>query len=197
MNKILEQKIDSEPTVLKQDLKERGWTDSMVKKFYPVPFQIKKRSGGGKYNLYILSKVEEIEKTDQFKQALEKSCEYRERAEKGNDTKYERVSNEAEEILKDFTVREIEYEKLKLLALESKNLHRQDKGNYSDFQLNPQNETRIISNYIRHELTNYDYLLSSLEGKAFYYEIVKSEIEYRIRKVYPFYESNDRPAFHF
>ena len=74
MNKILEQKIDSEPTVLKQDLKERGWTDSMVKKFYPVPFQIKKRSGGGKYNLYILSKVEEIEKTDQFKQALEKSC---------------------------------------------------------------------------------------------------------------------------
>lgn len=72
------EKIDKKTgkvTVLKTDLKERGWTDSIIKKLYPEPEKEKKLHGLNQTcKIYFLEKVEEIEKTEEFQKLKEKAA---------------------------------------------------------------------------------------------------------------------------
>ena len=83
--------VQKEEYVVKSTLKERGWTEALIKKFYPIPDKTKPNpyysSAAAPMKLYSLRKVEEIEKTDEFKKKLESAQKRQAAAETAIDTK--------------------------------------------------------------------------------------------------------------
>lgn len=169
----------------KTQLKERGWTESMMKR---MELQADKTGRNPCFKnaplmlLYSKEKIENIESSEKFKELLDRSLNRRNGAKKAIETKTKKLLDYADSV--DIQIRYLSDVTLTKMAIKSYNDWNFRKGKekvtiYSDEVF----LERIKNNYIRHELTNYDEILSEIKGKvgknnAYY--IIRNKVEERI-----------------
>lgn len=151
--------------IIMKELIERGWTKSIVAKFYPDHEKYWYKRDKVCY-LYCVSIVEKIEATEEFKKAVEKSIVRRNTANKSRDER----NNKLIDIINGMDIR-IPFKDLNDLKREAiksweewntwKLLEgRKVESTKWEPGFNTEDTKRITCNYIRHELTNYDEMLS-------------------------------------
>lgn len=151
--------------IIMKALIERGWTKSIVKKFYPDHEEHWYKSDKVCY-LYCLSIVKRIEASEDFKKAIVKSDVRRQTARKSRDER----NNKLIEIINGMNIRvptkNIDYLKREAIkAWEAWNTWKLMEGRRVEStkwepNYNSEESKRITCNYIRHELTNYDEMLA-------------------------------------
>ena len=157
------QKLDEK--IIMKELIRRGWTKTIIKKFYPNHEEHWYRKDRV-YYLYCLSFVNKIENSDEFKKAMQKTILRREGI---NKKKQDKLAKDLEfiENMKIF-VPEKPISVLKknaIRAWENWNKLKESEGRYVESTIweNPidsEETKRITCNYIRHELTNYEKILN-------------------------------------
>ncbi|MCL5803437.1 MAG: hypothetical protein M1529_06425 [Candidatus Thermoplasmatota archaeon] len=181
----------------KSKLKERGWTETMIKKFLRYPDQevsnpIYKSASSMK--LYSIKRIEKAEQSEDF-------IIYKKKAEKRSRTMKDITTSKKEKLLEKIDLMEF---KIKIISMDS--LLNNAIRNYNDFHESKSIEfgkydfipvtnnseekflERIMVNYVRHRLTTYDRQLEMLAGKIGVREAVlkiKCRIFDEISKSYP------------
>jgi hypothetical protein len=165
------------------ELKQRGWTEGLIKKFLPKPDETKTNpivKSAAPMKLYKIKRVERIEKSEKFIKAMESISKRKAAARKAVETKTAKTIEWANSV--NFNVPTFSKDKLERNAI----YHYQQ---YHDTIIcGPIDEdfiNRISTNYIRHECTKYDRILDSLYGsvgKQKAYDIIKEKINQEIRK---------------
>ena len=182
-------------------LKERGWTDTMIKKFLGEPDATRDNPHfkcAVPMKLYELKRVEKVEKRKTFVAAQEASAPRKYSAAKGVATKREKAMEYARTV--SIHVPTMNYDKLVKEACWSYNeWHEYDRRGYhneyftpADVDSDPVFLHRITMNYLRHECTSYEQELYKLFGKTGVHEahdILQRRINDEIRRIYP--ELND------
>jgi len=148
----------------------RKWTDRLIKKYMPVPDEIRNNPYYGqasKMKLYKISRVESIEKNEQFLIDFQKTILRRKSSLKMVETKKDNLLIQISEF--PISVEIIpRYELIPLVIDNYNNYKNKDhfKG-YSTFRDFDQSKLeKLTVNYIRHELTPYDYYLKLIESKV-------------------------------
>lgn len=164
------------------ELKQRGWTDGLIKKFLPKPDETKTNpivKSAAPMKLYKIKRVERIEKSEKFIKEMENISRRKIAARKAVETKTAKTIEWANSIK--INVPSIDKDKLLRKAIYHYN-------QYHDTYIGSIDEdfaNRISTNYIRHECTNYDRVLDSLYGmvgrdKA--YDIIKGKVNQEIKE---------------
>ncbi|WP_061236413.1 hypothetical protein [Leptospira santarosai] len=178
-------------------LKERiGWTDVALSRFLGEPDKIETNPTYKKaapMKLYSLSRVLEVERSDQFKEFIEKNRKRISGRIRTVEKQKEMLKESIEKI--EITVKQYPKEVLIKNAILSYNSKKQLQG--FDEMANDSDSwdfvRRITENYVRHELTHYDETIMSLYskvGKLRAYERLKELITKKIYEVYPWLKSN-------
>lgn len=169
-------------------LKRNGWTKKAIDLFYPkpekeVPNPNYKKAAPMK--LYLQSKVSEIEKTQDFLLFVEKNQKRRDGAKKAVSTKIDKLFKyvndlniDVPDIPKDELIKKAcshfnarkEYEKEKHQEWAYKNYEEHQMEEDPDFSLAyPDSDirflARISTNYLRHNMTDYEKILTQMGGK--------------------------------
>lgn len=187
--------MDKKEYITKTQLKERGWTDSIIKKMdlkhdmeKDNPFY--KKSAPMK--LYSINKIKKIEKTKTFQELYKKVLKRKKSAQKSVKTKKEKILQFANDV--DIKIDYMDDKKLTRAAIESYNSWNYNRpsvlfGNVhfepASFDSDEDFLHRIKNNYIRHKLTNYDDILIQIKskvGKSEAYELIKNRVEERIQE---------------
>ena len=206
--KMFERKQESD-YICKSTLKERGWTDSIIKKLNVQPDKLADNPHYKKapqMKLYLIEKIKQIEQTSEFKELIKKSEKRKKSAKTTVITRKNNLINYIKYLLID--IPEIDETELTHLAIEHYNQHKRDVS-FEVYQYNPERSNkideqiiklndiknlsleflnRIKVNYIRHELSDYDEYLDELYkqiGKEEAYILLKNRILDEISKVYP------------
>jgi len=184
----------------KTDLLKSGWSSSMIEKLYGKPDKTKRNSfyyNGPPISLYLITKIEMIEKTEEYKLLKEKFDKRSSKIKLSIDKQKKDFLNQ---ISNNITIESIE-EQIKNSysykhsyvvndAIESyNNFH----SYFDDFEIVSINSDkdfleRITVNYIRHNLTNYeDELLKTFNkfGKHEVINLIKYNVLIAISNVYP------------
>jgi hypothetical protein len=150
-------------------LKERGWTDSIVKKMNLLPDKLAKNPHylkAAPMKLYLVSGIEELEKSEQFCNLITKSQSRKEGAKKAVETKIAKLYKYVETV-----PIEIEFVPEPQVTIDAINAyndwHDYDFDNYTNSVTLNSDELflmRIRGNYIRHNLTNYEEILAVIKG---------------------------------
>jgi hypothetical protein len=188
-----ESKIDKK-YISKAGLKARGWTDSMIRRLLGDPDLTVRNPYYRKapeMKLYLIERVNRIEGSDIFLELKEKSMKRREAMKKVAKMKESELLKYVDSI--EIEVEKMEIEKIKKLAIENYNFHQGEIDHienmiFSEKDLDNAFLSRIMVNYIRHNLTNYEDLLEELEGKVGKinaYIKLKNKILKKIAEVYP------------
>lgn len=183
----------------KTQLKERSWTESLIKKYLKneTPREFPGRYRKQPQKCYLISVVENIEKLDEFKEDLEKSKKRSIAAMMGAETRKDKNLDILYSHLDSIQIEVWKDKKLVREALQSKRNWYECTGQYDygtdinsvdDATLN-----RWVVNFIRHNLTSYDdYLdeiVSGKTGASDMYDILKDEVLERIGEKYPKYKN--------
>lgn len=164
------------------ELKQRGWTDGLIKKFLPKPDETKTNpivKSAAPMKLYKIKRVERIEKSEKFIKEMENISRRKIAARKAVETKTAKTVEWANSIK--FNVPTLnKYKLLKKAIYHYEQFHDTCVGSIDD-----EFAARISTNYIRHECTNYDRVLDSLYGmvgrdKA--YDIIKGKVNQEIKE---------------
>jgi hypothetical protein len=162
------------------ELKRRGWTEGMIKKFLPKPDETKTNpivKCAAPMKLYKIKRVERIEKSEKFIKAMESISKRKAAARKAVETKTAKTIEWANSIK--FNVPTFNRDKLQKKAIyHYEQFHDTCVGSIDD-----EFAARISTNYIRHECTNYERVLGALGGKvgrAKAYEIIKGKVNQAI-----------------
>jgi hypothetical protein len=165
------------------ELKQRGWTEGLIKKFLPKPDETKTNpivKSAAPMKLYKIKRVERIEKSEKFIKAMESISKRKAAARKAVETKTAKTIEWANSV--NFNVPTFSKDKLERNAI----YHYQQ---YHDTiicgSIDEDFINRISTNYIRHECTKYDRIIDSLYGsvgKQKAYDIIKEKINQEIRK---------------
>lgn len=182
----------------KATLKEEyGFTDSMIKKLMP-PCELTKPNpyykSASPMQLWSADTVDKIVNSAEYKTALEKASKRKSSAQKALKTKAENLKSKIYAEAESLEVEQIPFAQAVEQALRSKVAHysfyRDD--DYGDdfgvYSADEQTKHRWTVNYIRHHLTNYDYvcgLLSKKVGKDEAYLILSGVIYKKIAEAYP------------
>lgn len=159
----------AQPMLTRAALKERGWTDTLIRRYLGEPDALKRNPhyrSAAPVQLYILSRVEGAEATPEFQNASEKSRRRREGAKRAADTKRVNLlgSLEAAEV----EVPEMPRDRLVRAACDHYNDHQSARGRWDFDSATPDSTPtfieRITVNYLRHSLTDYEHLLGDLFG---------------------------------
>ena len=177
--------------ITKTDLiSKRKWTDALIKKYMPVPDEIRNNPHYGrasKMKLYKISRVESIEKNEYFLIDFQKTILRRKSSAKMVETKKDNLLIEISEL--PISVEFIPRNELVPLVIDNYNKNKDDNKGYSSFRDFDQSKLeRLTVNYIRHELTPYDYylkLIVSKVGKKEGYRLLKERIYNCISESYP------------
>lgn len=199
---------DKEKYYCKSDLTTyRGWTQSMIKKLLGKPDAEKtnpKYRCAAPMQLYKASRVEKIERTDEFKSLQEKAMKRRATSRRVVNVKYDETINHVRNV----KIIIPEYSERELLnrACNHYNAYHWDKmmmcmycGYDYDYQKATldSNKTflyRIATNYLRHQCTKYEDELDRLFGKIGKenaYHILKQRINDAIYKTYPYLKETE------
>ena len=176
--------------ITKTDLiSKRKWTDALIKKYMPVPDEIRNNPHYGqasKMKLYKISRVESIEKNEQFLIDFQKTILRRKSSLKMVETKKDNLLIEIFEL--PISVEIIPRNELVPLVIDDYN----DRNYYKDYltlrDLDQSKLERLTVNYIRHQLTSYDYylkLIVSKVGKKEGYRLLIERIYNCISESYP------------
>ena len=176
--------------ITKTDLiSKRKWTDALLKKYMTEPDLIKNNPHYGqasKMKLYKISRVESIEKNEQFLIDFQKTILRRKSSAKMVETKKDNLLIEIFEL--PISVEFIPRNKLVPLVIDDYN----DRNYYKDYltlrDLDQSTLERLTVNYIRHQLTSYDQclgLIFSKVGKKEGYRLLKERIYKCISESYP------------
>lgn len=163
----------------KTKLKERGWTDSLIKKFLPNPDKEIKNphyKSAPSIKLYEENRIKELEKSSSFKIMFVDVVKKKVSAQKAVETKKEKLIN---------YINLLEFE---LVTLEKDLLYQKAIQHYNDYQnyldnLNGERNNwesnqkatiksekiflnRLAVNYARHQLTHYEDILEDVFGKV-------------------------------
>jgi hypothetical protein len=177
-------------------LKERGWTEGLIKKFMPEPCKtMTNRVYRSKppYRLYGEARVAGIETTKDWKEAAAIAAGRRKAALIAAETKRAELMAAIDRL--EIEVPQMGSDKLIQLACDNYNRHKLDLFCERGYEFTPATKDsapqfleRISVNYLRHELTNYETLLARTYGKVgvreAYYEIAK-KVYSAIASAYP------------
>ena len=165
------------------ELKQRGWTEGLIKKFLPKPDETKTNpivKSAAPMKLYKIKRVERIEKSERFIKEMENISMRKIAARKAVETKTAKTIEWANTV------------KINVPTFSKDKLERNAIYHYQQYHdtiiCGPIDEdfiNRISTNYIRHECTKYDRILDSLYGsvgKQKAYDIIKEKINQEIRK---------------
>jgi hypothetical protein len=154
-------------------LKERGWTEALVKKFLDPPDATRPNphyKSAPPMRLYTASRVEAAESCEDWRRAAERS---RVRSETGKAV----AARKAAELVKEaeqlpITVTRLPLDQLQKRAIASYNAFHEEllweRGHdyeKADAQSDPAFLSRITVNYVRHHLTAYDTHLEEVAGR--------------------------------
>lgn len=194
-----DRKINRDDFYNKTQLKERDWTETLIKKYlkdetiYEFP---------GKYRCqpqkcYLKSVVEKIEELETFKQDLEKAQKRSARMLEVAETKREKNIKDLKNHLQSIKIKDLDDQKLIKQTMQAKKnwysyTEQYEYESVSADSVDKDTLERWIVNYIRHNLTSYDkYLEKVIKGKigsAEMYSILKKDILYKIAEKYPKYK---------
>lgn len=173
------------------DLKrERGWTDTSIKKFAPIPDHFVKNphyKSAAPMRLYRVSRIREIEATPEFQDYMEKSMRRRQGAQQAIETKREKTMDIA------WTM-PIHVEVVPNVIDEAIATYNEWKIEHDDWDKRVSSDTdqnvleRIAVNHIRHNLTTYEchlYEIQGLVGNDEAYRILKGRVLQEIGAAYP------------
>ena len=162
------------------ELRQRGWTEGLIKKFLPKPDETKTNPivrSAAPMKLYKIKRVEKIEKSEKFIKEMESISKRKAAARKAIETKTARTIDWANSV------------KINVPTLDKDKLLKKAKYHYEQFHdtsvgsVDNEFASRISTNYIRHECTNYDRVLGALDGmvgRAKAYEIIKGKVNQTI-----------------
>lgn len=196
-----------EPMMTQTDLLYDGWTKTMIKKLLPEP--ILKRNPryacAPEMKLWKKADIEAIMLSDEYQIEKAKADKRKKAANKAIDTKLEKTEAKLQKNIDDIVVEKIPLSELRALTLEerdayysSRNLEYLGTAKYADAET----IERWMVNYIRHELTNYNYDLFHMQGlvgchEAYYdykvavmnkiadtYPELKDECERQIQRIF-------------
>ena len=141
----------------------RKWTDRLIKKYMPVPDEIRNNPHYGRASemkLYKISRVESIEKNEQFLIDFQKTMLRRKSSEKMVETKKDNLLIQISEF--PISVEIIPRYELVPLVIDDYN----NRNYYKDYltlrDLDQSTLERLTVNYIRHQLTEYEYHLYTI-----------------------------------
>ena len=167
----------------------RKWTDRLIKKYMPVPDEIRKNPHYGRASemkLYKISRVESIEKNEHFLIDFQKTILRRKSSLKMVETKKDNLLIQISEL--PISVEIIPRYELIPLVIDAYN----DRNYYKDYltlrDLDQSKLEKLTVNYIRHQLTSYDQclgLIFSKVGKKEGYRLLKERIYKCISESYP------------
>lgn len=168
--------VNSKPTYLTVPaLKERGWTEAMVKRFLGEPDQFRdnpRYRSAAPMRLYAAQRVEEAESSIDFAEMKSKSGTRSNSAKKAAETRRGQLLAEVEAMT--VHVRVLDATKLLRDAVASYNFRKEEyafERGYFDYQpatvkSDPDFLSRIQVNYARHHLSKYDRHLEDVAGKT-------------------------------
>ena len=167
----------------------RKWTERLIKKYMPVPDEIRNNPHYGRASemkLYKISRVESIEKNEHFLIDFQKTILRRKSSAKMVETKKDNLLIEISEL--PISVEFIPRNELVPLVIDDYN----DRNYYKDYltlrDLDQSTLERLTVNYIRHQLTSYDQclgLIFSKVGKKEGYRLLIERIYNCISESYP------------
>ena len=141
----------------------RKWTDRLIKKYMPVPDEIRNNPHYGRASemkLYKISRVESIEKNEQFLIDFQKTILRRKSSAKMVETKKDNLLIQISEF--PISVEIIPRYELVPLVIDDYN----NRNYYKDYltlrDLDQSTLERLTVNYIRHQLTEYEYHLYTI-----------------------------------
>ena len=189
--------MEKKPEYLsKPKLKERGWTDGMVRKFLGEPDATRPNPHykcAAPMGLYDVKRVEKVERSAKFKAEMEKLAGRKQSAQKAVKTKMQKAIEYARTV--EIHVPTMDYEKaVKNACLSYNDFHEylwMERGHeYTPAapDSDPDFLRRITMNYLRHECTSYEQQLYELFGKTGVHEahdILQQRINDEICRVYP------------
>lgn len=176
----------------KTKLKARGWTDSLISKLLGAPDETRRNPyylSSPPQQLFLRRRVEAIEATAEFQDALEVTQKRRQAAKAAAEKRRERTLDAAEAI--DIVVPKLERDKLIDRACKAYNGRKLFENDFVSADSTSDQEflDRICVNYIRHELTKYDSDMTSMQnlvGAAEARDIIREQVYYEISYVYPY-----------
>jgi hypothetical protein len=152
--------------VTRPELHARGWTDTAIKKFLgthdgeqPNP---RYRHAGSPMKLWKAERANAVEETDQFQEWLKKSIKRREAAAKAVETKREKVFRFVMDWEPTVSIPE---GNVLALAIQHYNDQSID-GRSASPRSDPAFLQRITGNYLRHCCTDYEFMLSEIQGRV-------------------------------
>lgn len=170
--------------MLLMDLKELGISKALIEKFYKDPEVKYKNYAKNKfYYLYDVKRILEIISTEEFNEQFQKTLLRSKRGKEFAD----KIIQQNIEIIKslDIEVEVVSRKQLKRLAIDAWN-----DWNQSSWEDKDHTETlRIMENFVRHNLTTYEYELNDIQGeygKNILCCILKDKVTEEIYKHYPY-----------
>lgn len=181
----------------KKALKTRGWTDKAIDLFLKTPDKETKNPvfrTAPPMKLYLLNRVEKVEQTKEFQDFQTKNKQKKEGSHKAVETKKKNLLNE----INNWKIK-LEHKDLKVIeknAIYSYNQFKQERsdesGNYDFIPANNKSDkiflNRIMVNYLRHNLSDYDSRLADIFGRvgtSEAYRIINEKIYSKIAEIYP------------
>ena len=176
---------------------ERGWTDKLIKTFLPEPDLVlpnPRFRSGADMQLFKVSRIELIEKSEEFKAQEQGTAKRKASAKKAVETKLERLQEYLANV------------KIEVPVLSKDELIKRACQHYNSIQSWRENEgrktcgmtadkysatdflERICVNYLRHALTKYEQHLDEISGKVGVYDgylEIRHKIFEKISGVYP------------
>jgi hypothetical protein len=171
-------------------LKERGWTDGLIKRFLGAPDATRRNRYRRKYpaKLYLISRVERVEASLEFTEAKSKATARSKAARKSAQRKADSLLAEVEAM--EVSVTRIPLKSLRQVAIDrwkAKQLRRR-RVKAHGLEAGEAIVRRWMVNHARHHLTGYDVHIRGLfakVGKLRAYELLKMRTLQAIAAVYP------------
>ena len=175
----------------KSTLLKRGWTQKSINELLPPPelFDNPHYKCASPMNLWDSKIVKQKERTKKFKEYAEKKAKRQEASIKAVETKKANTMSLLPTL--DLEVERIDIAELQKRAIDSKNSWYYYTGQFDKLIFMPVDDETMLRwelNYIRHNLSNYDYEIQSLYGlvgKDEVYHKYRKELMNKIFEVYP------------
>lgn len=186
-------KLPHEEYLARASLLKRGWTDTLIAQ-YLIKHDLQKPNpryrSAPPMKLYLLARVERIEATPEFQEAREKASRRKQSSQKAVSTKRSRTLRYVEEQV-DIKVPHLSNQELIRRACDNYNDRKLDYDYIEDFaseSSDPLFLQRIMVNYLRHKMTEYEQHLDEVKGRVGIQEAylgIRKKVLDAIAGVYP------------
>lgn len=181
---------EEKPFITQQDVMSRGWSRKMVDIFLGKPDKtvVNYYYSGSDIKLFTRDRVESVEKTSEFVERQKQYFKRRDSALKGYRKRLEQTVAFVDSMIEAFYVPRYDIDEVQQEAIEDRRFYYESRGKVFDETGIEYSVDRWTVNFIRHELTSYDYDCRELKGKVGcsdeYYRF-KNAVLLKIADVYP------------